>query len=336
MPKRLGLGHDLVMGREVARHGGADAHHVAFRGIRQLALHEISDRFRERRVVPVEIAAAIEVEAADMDMFDALREADRVGHRHDDDLAFQHALGIGLVEPAHEMVEHQHARQFIRVQPCLEVDEGPGVGRTVAHHAQAARGARACRGKGDEIGLLGHERMPLVRTRLFAGSRQGGARRVLGEKLWNNRSVSLLLPAGLTHNFFGINSDPSWMLSSLKMLVPSQAGVDRWFGLTGGEATTPNTKKSRHQLCSVLFLAAHSLRSHESGNPASQSVCPRLRLPLSWERGMGLGRVILTKNYYLLQCIGVLLVQEGLDWLGCVRDLKRVQDEELLSSSACC
>jgi hypothetical protein len=70
-----------------------------------------------------------------------LVEADGVGHRHQDDLAAQPALGLQRAQALFEVPGHQHAGQFVGVQRGLDVDLAPAVGRAEVE-AGSARGAR--------------------------------------------------------------------------------------------------------------------------------------------------------------------------------------------------
>ena len=77
---------------------------------------------RNQRKVTVEVRPGGKVEAALQFPEMRLRRADRVGLRHDGDVAEDVPVGIGLAQPFAEEVDQRRAGQFIGVQRCLDMD----------------------------------------------------------------------------------------------------------------------------------------------------------------------------------------------------------------------
>ena len=57
-------------------------------------------------------------------MIQTLGQADRIGQRHQHDLAAHRAGSLGRFEQRAQVMRHQHARQFFRMQAGLQVDLG--------------------------------------------------------------------------------------------------------------------------------------------------------------------------------------------------------------------
>lgn len=105
-------------------------------------------------VVPVEIAVAGKRETADVIIQHRLRQADRIGARHQHDLAADRAGRVQRVETPDQVMGGQHARQLVGVQPSLDIGLGPGARRAVAVGGHAAAGSGGGGGQRDPGGGL--------------------------------------------------------------------------------------------------------------------------------------------------------------------------------------
>ena len=81
-------------------------------------------------VVAVEVLRGVQVKAPHGFVVHPLRQADRIGHRHQDDLADHVALPLGRFQQGAQVMGDQHAGQFFGVQAGLDVGlsaHAPGV-----------------------------------------------------------------------------------------------------------------------------------------------------------------------------------------------------------------
>jgi hypothetical protein len=76
-----------------------------------------------------------------------LRQADRIGDGHQQDLAPDVAARVGLVQQPQQMVRDQNAGQLVGVQGGVDVDLGPRPGGAVAVQLQRALRARLIAGR---------------------------------------------------------------------------------------------------------------------------------------------------------------------------------------------
>jgi hypothetical protein len=107
----------------------ADQGHVGCRIAAQLAFERFFQVGGHVLVGAVEVDAGRQVVAAEGRAVDRLRQPDRVGGRHQDDLALDPALGIEPVQFLAQDVRDQHGRHLVGVQRGLDVDllAAPGV-----------------------------------------------------------------------------------------------------------------------------------------------------------------------------------------------------------------
>ena len=107
---------------ELAQH--RFAHHARVRiGVaRQFRVDTCRNGRIHRRIVAIEIFAAGQFETALLAVQKRLRKAERIGHRHDDNLAGDFSRRFKGCESRAQMMRHQHARQFIGVQRGLDID----------------------------------------------------------------------------------------------------------------------------------------------------------------------------------------------------------------------
>ena len=85
----------------------------------------------------IEIAAAGEMEAAEMAAADHLGQADGIGIGNEGDVFLQPALGLGALEEAGQLMDHRHARLLIGMERRLEIGPGPPAGPAIDQHRQA-------------------------------------------------------------------------------------------------------------------------------------------------------------------------------------------------------
>jgi hypothetical protein len=114
-----------LRGRRLAGEGvaqaGTDQFKVVLCIVVQLAFDRVADFFAEVDEPAIEILSTLEVVTAQRHIHQHLLEADRVGHRHEDDFAAQAAGGFKLRQALFEMPGDQHARQFVGMQRGLNV-----------------------------------------------------------------------------------------------------------------------------------------------------------------------------------------------------------------------
>ena len=107
----------------------------------------------EGGIVAVEILAARELEPSLRPAQHGLAQADRVGHRHHDDLAAQAPGRLQRRQPGAQVVGGEHAGQFVGMQRGLQVGLAAAVGRAVVETGDAALGARRAAGQRVVAGL---------------------------------------------------------------------------------------------------------------------------------------------------------------------------------------
>ncbi|MNS91610.1 hypothetical protein D3C72_1257070 [compost metagenome] len=95
--------------------------HVGLRILSQLASQPGFQFIGHVAVGAVEIDARGQVEAAEWRAMDGLRQADRVGGRHQDDFAMHFAGRFQRQQFAAQKLRHQHARHLVRVQGRLDI-----------------------------------------------------------------------------------------------------------------------------------------------------------------------------------------------------------------------
>ncbi len=111
--------------------GGADQRDVVRRVAVQLAVDPLDDRVEQVGVVAVEVLAAGEIESALHRLKHALRQADRIGHRHQHDLAEDAPLGLEPGQAGAQVVGHQQPGNLVGVQRGLQRGLGAAAGRAV-------------------------------------------------------------------------------------------------------------------------------------------------------------------------------------------------------------
>ena len=73
------------------------------------------------RIAAIEVFARPRFEAPDAAMEQLLGQADRVGDRHQHDLATDAARGLGAIEQRDQVMHDEHAGQFVRVKTRLQI-----------------------------------------------------------------------------------------------------------------------------------------------------------------------------------------------------------------------
>jgi hypothetical protein len=141
---------------QARRHGGTDGCDVAHGIGGQLIADPLSQAVEQVRPIAIEIAAAGQLVSAELRRIHHLRDADRIGHRHDDNLAAHLAGAVGLVEQPCEMVQHEHRRGLIGVQRGLQIGLGTRPRLAVAVDDELADRARAVRQQGNSFDVLWH------------------------------------------------------------------------------------------------------------------------------------------------------------------------------------
>jgi len=104
-------------------------------------------------VVAVEVLAAAQVEAAHRRLQHALREADRVGHGHQHDLADDAAFGLQRRQALAQVMGDQQAGDLVGVQRGLQRGLGAGAGRAEMQAQQLRGDAGRAVGQGVVDGL---------------------------------------------------------------------------------------------------------------------------------------------------------------------------------------
>ncbi len=94
----------------------ADQFEVVLRIVAELALDGVADFFAEVDEPAIEVLPALQFVATQRHVHQHLFEADRVGHRHQHDLAAQAAGGFQLRQTLLEVPGDEHARQFVGMQ----------------------------------------------------------------------------------------------------------------------------------------------------------------------------------------------------------------------------
>ncbi|MND54620.1 hypothetical protein D3C80_456830 [compost metagenome] len=126
-------------------HQASNQLHIVARVAAESALEVGRDHLGQLRELTVEVLPTGEIESALMGCLDHLRQADRVGDRHQFDHPGQAALLLQFAQQALEFHGHAHAGQFVGMQRCLDV----GLARPVAktEQRQAPLGARGAPGQ---------------------------------------------------------------------------------------------------------------------------------------------------------------------------------------------
>ena len=135
------------------------------RVIRQVAVYRRRDLLVQHRIASVEVVPAREVESSDEVAENMLREADRVGHRNEDDLAQQRIPGFERQESFAQDRRDQHAGRLVGMQRCLDVDlsHGRRPSEMQGSVSWCARPRRRRRQRKHEQGLSSHV-VPLKRV----------------------------------------------------------------------------------------------------------------------------------------------------------------------------
>ena len=133
---------------QVLAHGGAHQGDIVGAVIAPLPGQPGAHWLGQLGVASIEIVTTVQGKTAHRLTQHALPQADRVGHRHDNHFSNQLIRLLGRRQRLRQMVQHQHARQFVGVQAGLQIHLGPGAGHAkmqadhVALHTQAGRGQR--------------------------------------------------------------------------------------------------------------------------------------------------------------------------------------------------
>ncbi|MNS09471.1 hypothetical protein D3C72_409580 [compost metagenome] len=111
------------------------------RVVGQVFFDLVADAVGKVDEVTVEVLAALQFETPQRRVQQHLFQADRVGHRDQDDLALQAALLFQFAEATLEVPGHQHAGQLVGMQRSLDIDLATTAGAEV-ETVQLARDAR--------------------------------------------------------------------------------------------------------------------------------------------------------------------------------------------------
>jgi hypothetical protein len=118
----------------------ADQGDVGLGILAQLAFERLLEVGRDVFIGAVEIHAGRQIVAAEGRAVNRLRQADRVGGRHQDDLSLDPALGIEPVQFLAQEMGDQHGRHLIGMQRGLDVDLLATSGRAVVERGQLKGG----------------------------------------------------------------------------------------------------------------------------------------------------------------------------------------------------
>jgi hypothetical protein len=102
----------------------------------------------------VEIGSGRQVEAAERGAVDGLRQPERIGGRHQDDLAAHLVLRLERRQFGAQELRHQHARHFVGVQRGLDIHLLAAPGRAEMEAAELMAGAVFRRG--DQMSVCLH------------------------------------------------------------------------------------------------------------------------------------------------------------------------------------
>ena len=102
-------------------HSLADHSHVMHSICRQLGFDAIHDFLNQVGIVAIEIFGSVQLEPTLRVVINALRQTNRIGHRHQHHLGQQTSFLLRTLQQRTQMVRHQHARQLLGVQTGLDV-----------------------------------------------------------------------------------------------------------------------------------------------------------------------------------------------------------------------
>jgi hypothetical protein len=118
----------------------ADQGDVGLGILAQLAFERLLEVGRDVFIGAIEIHAGRQIVAAEGRAVNRLRQADRVGGRHQDDLSLDPALGIEPVQFLAQEMGDQHGRHLIGMQRGLDVDLLAASGPAVVERGQLKGG----------------------------------------------------------------------------------------------------------------------------------------------------------------------------------------------------
>ena len=130
---------------QVVTHGTPHQAHIGQGVVPQLIAHHGFHRCREVRIVTVEVFRGVELKTAHRFVVQPLRQADRVGHRHQHNFAGDVPGSLSGFKQCAQMVRHQHAGQFLGVQAGLDINLAATAGAAKVKTAQGLVAAKAGR-----------------------------------------------------------------------------------------------------------------------------------------------------------------------------------------------